>query len=1381
MGSLVGRLLLITFLALLPALAFQAWTEVSAHRARQQAIHDEALRLVDLVASEQEQVVEGARQLMTALVNISATRDHWESDCAPYFPNLLKRSPRYAAIAGYDLNGKVICSSRLADIGADGSYRPYFHHALATDELVVGDYAVGGGSKRPSVHFAQRYRNPDGRVAGVLTIALDLEWLQGRLDRLKLPKAAAAVITDQNGTVLAGRPEPGRSVGRSVSGDMRKALERAQTGVREMPGPDGIVRIYGYAPISLGPEWFGIAVGLDSPVLLAAMAQEHYLNLMFLVLSVILAMGVTVMVAGPMVWRPMARLLAAAGRWREGDLTARTGLQRDRSEFGRLAAAFDAVAEAAQQREHAVRAALESTGDGVYTLSPDWRFTFLNRWAREQIAAGRDLVGQVIWDAFPEAVDGPFWHAYQRCMAGHLPTEAEQFYVPLNRHFTARAFPSDDGGITVFFRDVTEERKTAARLAEHEGMLRALGEATPDLLFAKDRAGRMLYANPATLTAIGLPFEEVRGRTAAEYSAVPAAGEAALRNDLRIMGRGESETVIEIAPHAQRGMARTWRSTKTPLHDPATGEVVGLVCIARDETEQHQMERALAESEARFRAMADNIPQLAWMARPDGWIFWYNRRWHDYTGTTLEEMEGWGWRKVHHPDHVNRVVERIQRAWDSGEPWEDTFPLRGRNGAYRWFLSRALPVRDADGRVTLWFGTSTDVTEQRAAEAALAESRAQLEAALGAMTDAVFISDAAGNFIHFNDAFATFYRFRHKDECARTFAAYPALLDVFLESGEPAPVEQWAVPRALRGETEVGAIYRLRRRDTGESWVGSYTLAPIRDRHGAIVGSVVTARDITERLRAEEALRESEARLRDLVETLDLGTFMARDPDGTIRFWSHGAERLYGWTAGQALGRMSHDLLPTVFPVPLAEVEAALERDGEWTGDLRQRTKDGREIIVSVRNVLRRGPDGRPLTVLEALTDTTAQRRAEAALAELNRDLEERVRAEVAAREDAQARAAHAQRIQALGQLAGGIAHDFNNILQSVSGAATLIERRPEDHDKVRRLARTAIDAAGRGASITQRLLSFARRGEMRAEAVPPGELLQGMREVLGHTLGSAVSVRNEVPADIPPMLADRGQLETALVNLGTNARDAMPQGGILTFSAGAEHVAAAAAHPAGLAPGDYVRISASDTGTGMDEATLARVTEPFFTTKPHGQGTGLGLPMVKGFAEQSGGGFMIASAPGAGTTVTLWLRQATGAADPHAEDEGSVQPGAGAARVLLVDDDDLVRETLAAQLEDVGFAALVAASGAEALALLRSGEAVDALVSDLSMPDMNGIETIEKARGLRRGLPCFLLTGYMGERAALSSGDAYTLIRKPVAGRALAARIEAGLETARS
>ena len=382
-----------------------------------------------------------------------------------------------------------------------------------------------------------------------------------------------------------------------------------------------------------------------------------------------------------------------------------------------------------------------------------------------------------------------------------------------------------------------------------------------------------------------------------------------------------------------------------------------------------------------------------------------------------------------------------------------------------------------------------------------------------------------------------------------------------------------------------------------------------------------------------------------------------------------------------------------------------------------------------------------------------------------------RLAEEVREREKTQALLMQAQRMEALGQLAGGIAHDFNNILQAVGGALSLIDRRPEDAESARHLARLALEVVQRGAAITRRLLAFGRRGDLRTETLDAVDLLRGLQEILTPTLGANIEVNVRFEPDLGLFRADKGQLETVLVNLATNARDAMPEGGQLSFSAGSEVVSGGGpAHVHGVAPGRYVRLTVADTGAGMDAATLAHACDPFFTTKPHGAGTGLGLAMAVGFASQSGGTLGIESTPGEGTTVTLWLP----AADPDgaavaapsqnaADAECAPHPATKTTRVLVVDDEDMVRETLAQNLEFEGFGVLTAANGTEALSLLAAGEAVDAIVTDLSMPGMDGLALIRAAQARRPGLPAVLLTGYAGDDTALAaSGGAFSLLRKP-------------------
>ena len=413
--------------------------------------------------------------------------------------------------------------------------------------------------------------------------------------------------------------------------------------------------------------------------------------------------------------------------------------------------------------------------------------------------------------------------------------------------------------------------------------------------------------------------------------------------------------------------------------------------------------------------------------------------------------------------------------------------------------------------------------------------------------------------------------------------------------------------------------------------------------------------------------------------------------------------------------------------------------------------------------------------VADALRHSLAERQtAMNALQALNEGLEARVRQEIAIREQAQAQLAHAQRMEALGQLAGGIAHDFNNVLQAVTGGLSLIQRRSGDAEAVRRLSGMAADAAGRGAAITGRLLTFARRGELQAVPVQPVVLLEGLRAMLGPTLGANITVLVAVPASLPSLLADRAQLETALVNLAINARDAMPHGGTLSLSAGAEMAGGVPDQPPDLAPGLYIRLVLTDTGIGMDEATLDRASEPFFTTKAPGQGTGLGLSMARGFAQQSGGGLCIHSQLGAGTTVALWFPQAGKDALPRIwEVLGPAQTGLPPMCVLMVDDDSMVREVLARELEDRGFLVTTASDGLSALALLDGGQPADLMITDFAMPGMNGLATIAEARRRRPNLPALLLTGYAEADAGIVRvQDRLTiLLRKPVSGEELAAR----------
>ncbi len=595
-----------------------------------------------------------------------------------------------------------------------------------------------------------------------------------------------------------------------------------------------------------------------------------------------------------------------------------------------------------------------------------------------------------------------------------------------------------------------------------------------------------------------------------------------------------------------------------------------------------------------------------------------------------------------------------------------------------------------------------------------------------------------------------------------------------------------AAVRARRRQYEVRAHLQERER----------TAVELRD----LVASRTRELEAANRaLQAESALRESEARLRLATEAAEVG-FWDVDLLGDTMIWPPRVKEMFGISANVPVSMKDfyEGLHPEDREATARAFAAACDPQQRAVYDVEYRTvgkEDGVVRWVAAKGRAVFDPSGRAVRVIGTAIDITPRKRAEAALARseaelrsLNEALEARVREEVAAREEAQARAAQAQRMEALGQLAGGVAHDFNNVLQAVAGGARLIEARNEDPERVSRLARMIAEAARRGASVTRRLLAFSRRADLRAEAVDVATLFEDMREILSHTLGTGIEVRVQVPASLSPLLADKGQLETVLVNLAANARDAMHGAGVITLSGIFEDVPRGArgpAHPAALKAGTYLRLSVSDTGVGMDAATLARAVEPFFTTKPLGKGTGLGLAMARGFAEQSGGALAIESSPGRGTTIRLWLPAA--AADalsrPGLAAQHKLRQGGGRTRVLLVDDEALVREITTEGLEAAGCAVLSVGSAVEAIEFLDSGQPVDLLITDLSMPGMDGIALIREAQRRRPGLRAILLTGFATDAAELAIGGTirgtFSLLRKPIEPSVLAERAAVMIDAA--
>ena len=371
-------------------------------------------------------------------------------------------------------------------------------------------------------------------------------------------------------------------------------------------------------------------------------------------------------------------------------------------------------------------------------------------------------------------------------------------------------------------------------------------------------------------------------------------------------------------------------------------------------------------------------------------------------------------------------------------------------------------------------------------------------------------------------------------------------------------------------------------------------------------------------------------------------------------------------------------------------------------------------------------------------------------LREANETLEARVEERTREHELALAKLHEAQKLETLGQLTGGVAHDFNNLLTPVIGNLDLLRRRLPPEERSHRLIDASLQAASRAATLVQRLLAFARRQDLTVRPVDVGSLLDGMSDLIRRSLDPAIQVEISHSPELPPARVDPNQLELAILNLAINARDAMPGGGKLRI-----HADSVPAHDGPRAE-DCVRIVVQDNGTGMDERTLARAVEPFFSTKGVGKGTGLGLSMVHGLAAQLGGSLHLDSAPGKGTTAEILLPVAD---EPALADEPTQRALVTAPRraaILLVDDEDLVRVGTSEMLADLGYEVVAASSGAEALHLLRAGEEFDLMITDYLMPGMNGVELAEEAKRLAPDMIVMLVTGY----STIAEGPGSTLPR---------------------
>jgi PAS domain S-box-containing protein len=758
---------------------------------------------------------------------------------------------------------------------------------------------------------------------------------------------------------------------------------------------------------------------------------------------------------------------------------------------------------------------------------------------------------------------------------------------------------------------------------------------------------------------------------------------------------------------------------------------------------------------------------MMWVTGPDGYCHYLNRRWYEFTGQTVAEAQGIGWTKATHPDDQQLAEDTFLAAVAAQGPFRVEYRLRRADGAYIWAIDVASPRFAEDGSFLGHVGSVLDIEERRRSEDLLALNEERLRLALDVAEIGQWHVDTdSGNMFWPPRVKAMFgispdvpvtiedyYDGVHPDDREKTLAAYQAasdperrlLYDVeYRTVGKEDGIVRWVAAKGRGLFDPAGTCYRV---------IGTAVDVTARK------ADEVRLRELNETLESQVAERTAD---RDRMWRLSTDLMLVARYDATITAVNPAWTNLLGWTESQLIGRRFIDLVhPDDMASTLAEAGKLAAGQTTLRFENRYQHSDGSYRWLSWTAV-----PGDDLIHAVARDITSEKEKAEAL-----QQTEEALR--------------QAQKMEAVGQLTGGIAHDFNNLLTGVIGSLDMMQRKIArgEMDKIERYATTAMTAANRAAALTHRLLAFSRRQPLDPKPVNANRLVSGMEELLRRTLGEAIRLEIVTAGGLWQTRCDPHQLESAILNLAINARDAMPTGGHLTIETCNAHLDTAyAAKSRDVHPGQYVCICVTDTGSGMAPDVIAKAFEPFFTTKPIGQGTGLGLSMIYGFARQSEGYAKIYSEVGKGTTVKLYLPRyhgegeeadlvVAGLTDEQRSYRGEV--------VLVVEDETAVRGLVVDVLEDLGYRALEAHDGPSGLKLLQSDLRIDLLVSDVGLPGLNGRQLADFARQHRPDLKVLFMTGY-AENATFANGfldPGMLMITKPFAIEALATRIRDMIE----
>ncbi|HEX8394411.1 MAG TPA: PAS domain S-box protein [Longimicrobium sp.] len=915
--------------------------------------------------------------------------------------------------------------------------------------------------------------------------------------------------------------------------------------------------------------------------------------------------------------------------------------------------------------------------------------------------------------------------------------------------------------------DLSEIRAAEEAVAESETRFRFLTDTIPQQVWTATADGTLDYASRAAYVYFGLRA----GTPVADVwlSRVhPADQPAVVERWTRSVQTGEPYEV-EFRLQRHDGEYR-WHLGRARADRNPAGEVVRWYGTNTDITDQKAAAEALRASEERFRELAEHVREVFYVMDPDqSRVLYVSPAYEQVWGRRRDTLytQPWEWVEALHPDDR----ERVRAAVNDRElgTYDEEYRIRTPEGEERWVHDRAFPVRATDGRILRFVGFAAEITARKRAEQALVRARDELErrvdertAELAQAVEQLRASEREyrGLFENAHDALMILH-----PQGEVVLAANARAEQLYgVADGE-------LVGRSLRDFSDDPRLGEQRLRDTLDGAHATHFTTRQHRADGAGMQVEVNAflveyrgstailsinRDVTDRFRAEEALRRSEARFRAMFESSAAGIALL---DGA------GAVVETNAALHDLLGRPPASLTGTALAVLAHPRDAdALGRGarsvlhggrGHWRGEVRFLDGAGRTVWahVTLSAVADSASDGGRYGIV-IVQNVTERRQAQEALSRS----EELLR--------------HAQKLEAVGRLAGGVAHDFNNLLMAILTHVYALQHGPALDEGARESAGEIQRAAERAAELTRQLLAFSRRQVLEPEVLDLNGVVAGVERMARRLVGEDVEVQLRVDPRLPAVRADRGQLEQAVMNLMVNARDAMPNGGRLVVETESVRVGAGVA---GLSRGEYALLTVSDNGHGMDAEVRERIFEPFFTTKEVGRGTGLGLSTVYGIVQQSGGAVFVDSQPGEGTRFRLYF-PATAGVPERAAPHPLPEPDGGGETLLLVEDEEQLRAPLSRSLRERGYVVLEAADGREALEVAAGHPgAIDLLLSDVVMPRMGGVELARKLARERPGKPVLLMSGHAS--GPPPPGLVAAVLQKPVPPDELARRIRAVLD----